>query len=204
MKLKHPRQWGACWLALELWDQLELDHFWEPRLPEGRKGTNWLHVFKTLVCYRWIDPGSEWRLHRDWFKNSAMTDLLPGVREALAELSRRDYRMSVASNKPARFGRRILEELGLERLFDVVHGPDSVGRPKPDPAMLRACLQSMNRPAGDSVYVGDMPLDVESACNADVPVVLVAGGSSSRKELLATGEAVISTFRELPLLLSPR
>jgi 2-phosphoglycolate phosphatase len=135
---------------------------------------------------------------------SAMTDLLPGVREALAELSRRGYRMSVASNKPARFGRRILEELGLERLFDVVHGPDSVGRPKPDPAMLRACLQSMDRPAGDSVYVGDMPLDVESACNADVPVVLVAGGSSSREELLATGEAVISTFRELPMLLSPR
>ena len=36
----------------------------------------WLNVLKTLVAYRLLDPGSEWRLHRDWFKNSAMADLL--------------------------------------------------------------------------------------------------------------------------------
>jgi transposase len=30
----------------------------------------------TLVVYRWVDPGSEWRLHRQWFRNSAMADLL--------------------------------------------------------------------------------------------------------------------------------
>ena len=53
MQLHHPRQWGACWLALELWAQLELDLFWRPRLPAGRKGTPWLNVLKTLVCYRW-------------------------------------------------------------------------------------------------------------------------------------------------------
>jgi len=76
MQLHHPRQWGACWLALELWAQLELDLFWRPRLPASRKGTPWLNVLKTLVCYRWINPGSEWQLHRDWFKNSAMADLL--------------------------------------------------------------------------------------------------------------------------------
>jgi transposase len=61
---------------MELWDQLGLDRFWEPRLTESRKGTEWLNVLKTLVSYRLLDPGSEWRLHRDWFKTSAMTDLL--------------------------------------------------------------------------------------------------------------------------------
>ena len=76
LQLKHPRQWGACWLVLELWEQLALDAFWQPRLGVSRKGTRWLNVFKTLVCYRLIDPGSEWRLHRQWFEQSAMKDLL--------------------------------------------------------------------------------------------------------------------------------
>ena len=76
MTLHHPRQWGGCWLAMELWSQLGLDGFWAPRLQESRKGTHWLNVLKTLVGYRLLDPGSEWRLHRDWFKSSAMTDLL--------------------------------------------------------------------------------------------------------------------------------
>jgi len=52
MTLCHPRQWGACWLAMELWNHLELDRFWKPRLPASRKGTDWLHVLKTLVADR--------------------------------------------------------------------------------------------------------------------------------------------------------
>lgn len=76
LQLRHPRQWGACWLACQLWDQLELDDFWSDKLPPSRKGTRWLNVFKTLVCYRLIDPGSEWRLHRHWYDQSAMADLL--------------------------------------------------------------------------------------------------------------------------------
>jgi hypothetical protein len=50
--------------ACHLWDQLELDEFWSARLPASREGTRWLNVLKTLVSYRLIDPGSEWRLHR--------------------------------------------------------------------------------------------------------------------------------------------
>ena len=70
LRLRRPRQWGGCWLACHLWDQLELDEFWSPRLPASRQGrvagTRWLNVLKTLVAYRLIDPGSEWRLHRQW------------------------------------------------------------------------------------------------------------------------------------------
>lgn len=76
LELLRPRQWGACWLALELWEQLGLDRFWEDRLPPSREGTRWLNVLKTLACYRLIDPGSEWRLHRLWFDRSALGDLL--------------------------------------------------------------------------------------------------------------------------------
>jgi transposase len=76
MQLHRPRQWGACWLACVLYEQLGLDGFWASRLPHSREGTCWRHILQTLVCYRLIDPGSEWRLHRLWFEQSAMGDLL--------------------------------------------------------------------------------------------------------------------------------
>jgi hypothetical protein len=76
MRLEHPRQWGACWMALWLWEQLRLDGHWAEKLPPSREGTRWLNVLKILVCYRLIRPGSEWRLHREWYGKSAMGDLL--------------------------------------------------------------------------------------------------------------------------------
>lgn len=74
--LRRPRQWGACWVGCRIWDQLRLDEFWRERLPDSREGTSWRQVLETLAVYRLIDPGSEWRLHRHWFANSAMADLL--------------------------------------------------------------------------------------------------------------------------------
>jgi transposase len=76
MELHRPRQWGACWLACRLYEQLGLDAFWSARLADSREGTCWRHILQTLVCYRLLDPGSEWRLHRLWFEQSAMGDLL--------------------------------------------------------------------------------------------------------------------------------
>jgi transposase len=75
-ELRRPRQWGACWVGCHLWDQLQMDEFWRERLPDSREGTCWRHVLETLTVYRLIDPGSEWRLHRQWFQHSAMADLL--------------------------------------------------------------------------------------------------------------------------------
>ena len=84
MRLCRPRQWGACWLAGQLWQALQLDRFWADRLPPSRKGTQWDQVLQVLVAYRLIAPGSEWKLHRDWFGKSAMADLL-GADFGLAE-----------------------------------------------------------------------------------------------------------------------
>src|SRR5690606_27043740 len=74
--LRRPRQWGACWAFLRLWHQLKLDEFWLQRLPRSREGTAWHNILAVLCAYRFIDPGSEWRLHREWFEQSAMADLL--------------------------------------------------------------------------------------------------------------------------------
>jgi len=84
MQLRRPRQWGACWLAGQLWQELQLDRFWTDRLPPSRKKTRWDQILQVLATYRLIAPGSEWRLHRQWFGNSAMADLL-GADFGLAE-----------------------------------------------------------------------------------------------------------------------
>jgi transposase len=76
MRLERPRQWGACWIGITLWHFLKLSEFWSSRLPSSRQGTHWIHVLIALVVYRLVDPGSEWRLHRHWYEQSALGDLL--------------------------------------------------------------------------------------------------------------------------------
>lgn len=76
LRLSRPRQWGACWLADELWQKLKLDAFFAERLPVSREGTQWEKVLRILVTYRLLAPGSEWRLHRQWFETTALGDLL--------------------------------------------------------------------------------------------------------------------------------
>jgi hypothetical protein len=76
VRLRRPRQWGGCWLALTLWRELGLDRFWAERLDASRKGTRWDQVLFVLVAYRLLAPGSEWHLHREWFERSALADLL--------------------------------------------------------------------------------------------------------------------------------
>ena len=76
LELRRPRIFGNCWLACELWQQLGLDEFWQQRLPEAREAVNWEKVLRLLVVNRLLDPGSEFRVHRQWFVDSAMDELL--------------------------------------------------------------------------------------------------------------------------------
>jgi len=76
LTVRRPRQWGACWLACHLWAELGLHTFWAEHLPPSRKGTRWDLILTALTAYRLLDPGSEWRLHREWYLQSAMPDLL--------------------------------------------------------------------------------------------------------------------------------
>jgi DDE family transposase len=84
LSLRRPRQWGACWLALTLWQGLELDAFWARRLLPSRKGTRWDQVLLVLAAYRLIAPGSEWRLHREWYGRTGLAELL-GADDSLAD-----------------------------------------------------------------------------------------------------------------------
>jgi hypothetical protein len=74
--LERPRQWGACWVGCRLWQQLNLDTFWRERLAASREGTDWPTLLQVLTIYRLLDPGSEWRLHRQWWAGTALDELL--------------------------------------------------------------------------------------------------------------------------------
>jgi transposase len=87
LELRRPRSFGACWLACELWRQLGLDEFWQQRLPAGREAVGWEKVLRLLVVNRLLEPGSEFRVHRQWFLSSAMDELL-GESFAVAEKDR--------------------------------------------------------------------------------------------------------------------
>jgi hypothetical protein len=108
MHLERPRQWGACWLGCELWKQPGLDDFWREKLPPGRQGAHWDLILQTLVLYRLIDPGGEWRLHRHWFDHSARADLLDSAfslaesRPHLGHGPRHSHRRHPPSNAPKR------------------------------------------------------------------------------------------------------
>ena len=102
LRLERPRQWGGCWLALQLWRELELDEFWVQRLPPSRKGTRWDEVLLILVVYRLLSPGSEWRLHREWFGRSALSDLL-GMDSVIDEHTLYDCHDLLLEHKTALF-----------------------------------------------------------------------------------------------------
>jgi Transposase DDE domain len=87
MELRRPRGFGNYWLGCELWRQLGLGKFWEERLGEGREEVAWAKVLELLVVSRLVSPGSEFRLHRQGFDQSAMGDLL-GTSFAVAEKDR--------------------------------------------------------------------------------------------------------------------
>ena len=76
LELRRPRVFGNCWLACELWHQLGLDEFWQQRLPEAREAVSWEKVLRLLVGNRLLNPGSEFYVHRQWFVDSAMDELL--------------------------------------------------------------------------------------------------------------------------------
>ena len=116
-----------------------------------------------------------------------LTRLMPDAELVVTELWRRNVRLAIASNKPAVFSRQLLAGFGLADLFAFVGGPDLGFREKPDPSMVFAAFEAMGVPAAETLYVGDMTVDVETARAAGLPIAVVPLGSSTREELVAAG-----------------
>jgi phosphoglycolate phosphatase len=126
------------------------------------------------------------------------TTLLPQVKETIEELDRRGYQMGIATNKPSFFARPILNALEMDHLFEEVVGPNDVEHPKPDPEMLEMVMMRIGLGPEEVVYIGDMPIDVEAARRASLPIYAVATGSVSRQELLdARPDRLLNRFGDL-------
>jgi len=130
------------------------------------------------------------------------TSILPQVKQTLDALDGRGYQMAIASNKPSYFARDILKALEMEHLFVEVLGPNDVERPKPDPEMLETIIMRIGLSPEETVYVGDMPLDVEVGRRAGVAVYAVPTGSASRDDLLqARPDRLLHRFGDLLAIL---
>lgn len=76
MRLHRPRRFGDVWLGLTLWHELGLDRFWSDRLGSSRGSVEWWKVLAILAVNRLIEPGSEFSVHRRWFVQTALDELL--------------------------------------------------------------------------------------------------------------------------------
>lgn len=109
--------------------------------------------------------------------------LLPGAKELLEYLKKRDFMTAIASNRPTEFTGIILRQLKLKKYFDYVLCADKLPEGKPNPEILLRIMQRLKVEPEQVVYVGDMAFDVETARNAGVISIAVGGGSSSLTEI---------------------
>lgn len=101
------------------------------------------------------------------------TPLFPGVRAVLDDLKARDVRLALVTNKPAAPLAPVLAGTGLDGVFDIVVAGDTLPTRKPDPTPLRFAF---DRLGASGVYVGDSPVDAETAQRAGVPFLLFTEG----------------------------
>ena len=141
------------------------------------------------------------RLFRERYPHVAIekSRLLPDVAAVLASLEQRGYVMAVASNKPARFSRMILDACGVGAYFAAVAGPDEETPTKPDPTMLHRLMTGRGVAPSGTIVVGDMEVDSEFARAAGCRVVLIPSGSRTRDELRdVDADALLDSLTNLP------
>lgn len=127
-----------------------------------------------VFCARYEDEGP------------AQTMLLPGADHVTRALTARGVPLAIASNKPSYFSRQLLSALGIAERFRSVVGPDLSFPPKPDPAMVLAALDVLAVRPDETLFVGDMTVDVDTARAARMRIAVLPTGSATREELLAS------------------
>lgn len=123
------------------------------------------------------------------------TRLYPGVREALDQLDPL-LTLTVLTNKPRGPAERVLDGLGVRRLFLEVVGGDGPLPRKPDPTGLRSLR--MHAGGGPMTLVGDSPVDAETAHRGGVPFVLAGYGFGAAAFAVAPTAFVAASPADLP------
>ncbi len=76
VRLERTRQFGSCFLGLELWKRLELDRFYEQAVDNESADVPWSRVVALLAINRLSAPGSELAIEQRWYPSTALDDLL--------------------------------------------------------------------------------------------------------------------------------
>jgi 2-phosphoglycolate phosphatase len=132
------------------------------------------------------------------------TFVLPDVPETLQKLRKEQILLAVASNKPVEFTQNILQHYRLNQFFSAIAGPTGAIQPKPHTSMLRYILDKLKVKAQESLYVGDMTIDAETARAAGTHLALIATGGHKREELEKENpDYLLNRFADLIQILEP-
>lgn len=151
--------------------------------------------------------GKEWELRERYihhFQNSdtRLTRLLPDVEETLRRLKERGYRQSVATNKTSSEAKRILRNLGVDDVFDLVVGFLDVPNAKPAPDMILYTLERLGVEKEHAVFVDDTAFGLKAGVEAGVSTVGILTGYHTREQLMKVQpDYVVDSMHELKLLL---
>jgi phosphoglycolate phosphatase len=153
-------------------------------------------------------PESELERLKDRFLELYCTDpvvattAFPHAAELLAALAGSGIALGICTNKAEQPARLILQRLGLDAHLGVLIAADSGFGQKPDPGPLLACATKLGVPRDRIVYVGDHPVDIETARAARVPVVAVAFGYSAVPAQNFGADRTVTCLSELPAALA--
>ncbi|MBL8014528.1 MAG: HAD family hydrolase [Candidatus Omnitrophica bacterium] len=124
-------------------------------------------------------------LYREHHKESLPKGVtfLPGAKKLLEDLDQQGYILAIATNRPERFTKIILDVLDIQSHFDYVLCADQIKRPKPYPDILKLILKKYQLSVHEALYVGDMTIDVQTGNSARVKTAAVLTGSSTSGEI---------------------
>ena len=129
---------------------------------------------------------------------------LPGVKSFLGWCETKGYRLTIASNRPVTFTKAILKGLGVEKIFDIVSCADKAHHPKPYPDMLLEICKKLTIKKEETIFVGDMTIDVLCGANAGIKTIAVTTGSNTKKELNQLKPyKIIGNINQLKQLIRP-
>jgi len=126
------------------------------------------------------------------------TALFPGAAEILKAYSEAGVKLGLCTNKPTDVSEQILRDLGVREWFGSVIGGTSGYAKKPDPEPMMVCMEELGVIAARTVFVGDSIADVETARNANLPVIVMSYGYTPIPAAELGGDVVIDRLDEIP------
>ena len=123
--------------------------------------------------------------------------LAPYAKQVLYTLKRRKKIIAVASNRPRFYSDILINRLDIKKYFDYVVCADELSALKPNPKMLKFLMKKFSMKKEQTVFIGDMDIDLETAKRAKVSAVYVSGGSSTLSSVKNYEKIVAADLRDV-------